>query len=180
MRPNNEGDTRISGRENVKRAVIFVVVLTATFLVPASQAQKKTVRIVNRQSNQSEYAYAVPGYSQTNCNVYATGNYENGSCTQTGAPARAGSYTLTGATLSLLLPGGGIVVVNCASKLNWTDFSNTNTRRSCRQPITDTLEAEFNGDNAKLEWPVSIDGKKKQNETYKIIGIFTKIPAPDK
>jgi len=28
--------------------------------------------------------------------------------------------------------------------------------------------------------PVSIDGKKKQSETYKIIGILTKIAAPDK
>jgi S1-C subfamily serine protease len=43
--------------------------------------------------------------------------------------------------------------------------------------MTNTVEAEFDGDNAKLEWPVSIDGKKKQSETYKIIGILTKIPA---
>ena len=42
------------------------------------------------------------------------------------------------------------------------------------------FEPEFDGDNAKLEWPVSIDGKKKQNETYKIIGILTKITTPDK
>jgi len=46
--------------------------------------------------------------------------------------------------------------------------------------MTNTIDAEFDSDNAKLEWPVSIDGKKKQNETYKIIGILTKVTTPDK
>jgi hypothetical protein len=47
--------------------------------------------------------------------------------------------------------------------------------------FTTAQTAQDDGDNAKLEWPVSIDGKKKQGETYKIIGILTKIIfAPDK
>ena len=29
-------------------------------------------------------------------------------------------------------------------------------------------------DNAKLIWPVSLDGKKMQSETYKILGILDK------
>jgi hypothetical protein len=33
---------------------------------------------------------------------------------------------------------------------------------------------EFSGDNAKLTWPVSIDGKKLQSETYKILGVVKK------
>jgi len=37
---------------------------------------------------------------------------------------------------------------------------------NCRLPLTNTVEAEFDGDKAKLEWS---DGKKKQNETYKIL-----------
>jgi len=28
-------------------------------------------------------------------------------------------------------------------------------RRSCRLPLVDDIEAEFKGDKAKLEWPVS-------------------------
>jgi hypothetical protein len=36
----------------------------------------------------------------------------------------------------------------------------------------DSIEADFNGDNAKLIWPVSLDGKKMQSETYKILGIL--------
>ncbi len=41
-------------------------------------------------------------------------------------------------------------------------------------PIVDNIEAEFNKDNAKLFWPVSLDGKKIESETYKIIGILDK------
>jgi hypothetical protein len=49
---------------------------------------------------------------------------------------------------------------------------NMNYRRSCRMPIVDEIEVEFSKDSAKLIWPVSIDGKKTESETYKIIGIL--------
>ena len=131
-----------------------------------AQNQKKvTVQIMHRQDSQSQAIYSVPGYSQVNCNGI-------GSCNQTTAPAQSRTYTVTGATFSLLLPDGRLVVVNCAAKLNWSNFNGV--YRSCRQPITDLVEATFNGDNAKLEWSVSIDGKKKQSETYKIIGVLGK------
>jgi aspartate 1-decarboxylase len=166
----------------MKETAILVAVLAATFLAPMTQAQKKklSVQIVNRQSSETEYTYTVPGYSTSNCNASVYGNTASANCVGSGAPATSGSYSVNGATFSLLLPDDRIVVVNCNSKLNWTDWSTTTARRGCRQPITNTVEAEFNGDNAKLEWPVSIDGKKKQNETYKIIGILTKTPAPGK
>jgi hypothetical protein len=38
----------------------------------------------------------------------------------------------------------------------------------------DSIEADFKGDNAKLVWSVSIDGKKMQTETYKILGVLDK------
>ena len=41
-------------------------------------------------------------------------------------------------------------------------------------PIVDEIEVEFNGDKAKLLWPVSIDGKKMASETYKILGVLGK------
>jgi hypothetical protein len=72
-------------------------------------------------------------------------------------------------------------VVNCNAKPRYrTDWGGHNWYRDCREPMTNTIEAEFDGDNAKLEWSVSIDGKKKESETYKIIGILSKIPVPDK
>jgi len=36
------------------------------------------------------------------------------------------------------------------------------------------IEADFHGDKAKLEWVVSLDGKKKESETYKILAVLPK------
>jgi hypothetical protein len=41
-------------------------------------------------------------------------------------------------------------------------------------PIVEDIEVEFSGGNAKLIWPVSIDGKKVESETYKILGVLKK------
>jgi len=40
--------------------------------------------------------------------------------------------------------------------------------------VVDSIQADFNGGNAKLIWPVSLDGKKTQSETYKVLGILDK------
>ncbi len=39
-------------------------------------------------------------------------------------------------------------------------------------PIVDDIQADFKGKNAKLIWPASLDGKKKESETYTILGIL--------
>jgi hypothetical protein len=46
--------------------------------------------------------------------------------------------------------------------------------RSCRVPFVSDIEAEFDGKSAKLKWPVSIDGKKMDSETYRIIAVLGK------
>jgi hypothetical protein len=68
---------------------------------------------------------------------------------------------------------GRIAVVNCASKANRTEWGR-GPRRDCRMPIVEDIEVEFSGGNAKLIWPVSIDGKKVESETYKILGVLKK------
>jgi hypothetical protein len=80
---------------------------------------------------------------------------------------------VTGATLSLQLRDGRVAVVNCASKLNWTEW-NMNAYRSCRVPLVNTIRAEFDGDHAKLKWSVSLDGRKMESETYKILAVLEK------
>lgn len=40
--------------------------------------------------------------------------------------------------------------------------------------MVDSFQADFKGDNAKLIWAVSLDGKKVQSETYKILDILDK------
>jgi hypothetical protein len=41
-------------------------------------------------------------------------------------------------------------------------------------PIVDSIQVDFEGDKAKLIWPVSLDGKKMQSETYRVLGILDK------
>jgi hypothetical protein len=92
-------------------------------------------------------------------------------------PALSATFQVQGATLSLLLPDSRIVVVNCDAKANWTNW-HQGVYRDCRVPAADTVDAEFDGDKAKLIWSVSLDGSKKESETYKIIGVLTKTSAP--
>jgi hypothetical protein len=84
------------------------------------------------------------------------------------------SYSVTGATLSLLLPDGRTAVVNCVSKFAERFAGPAGNHRSCRTPILDDIKADFKGKNAKLSWPVSLDGKKFESETYKILAVLPK------
>jgi len=145
-------------------------------------AQTLAVKIVNRQDNETDYTYVVPGHfnsqsnSNVNCNAADTNVNCNGSSTTAGSviPAQQVSYHVRGATFTLELPDGRAAVVNCESKFRERMAGPQGNRRSCRVPLVDKIQAEFHGDNAKLFWVVSLDGKKTQSETYKIIAILDK------
>ena len=83
-------------------------------------------------------------------------------------------FHVRGATFTLLLPDGRAAVVNCESKFKERMAGPRGNKRSCRIPLVDEIQADFHGDNAKLEWVVSLDGKKTQSETYKILAIMDK------
>jgi hypothetical protein len=143
-------------------------------------AQNLEVKIVDRKSNETEYTYIVPGHftSQSNSNANCNGSdsYVNcsGSTTTYGSttPAHQVSYQVRGATFTLQLPDGRLAVVNCESKFKERMAGPAGNHRSCRQPLVDNIQADFHGDKAKLEWVVSLDGKKTQSETYKILAIL--------
>ena len=112
--------------------VVCVMISTAV-----SAAKKLPVRIVDRQTNDANYSYMVPGIllaqSDSNANCFGFGNSVNcsGSTTTTGSvmPPRPVSYAVRGATFTLQLPDGRLVVVNCESKYALrADYIN---RRSC-------------------------------------------------
>jgi hypothetical protein len=156
---------------------IFVIAATApTF------AQKLSVKIINREENETEYTYVVPGYSSSNSNtsVNCSGTTTNVNCngsthtTETSTTPHEVSYRVRGATYSLQLPDGRVAVVNCDSKFAEHFAGHAGNKRSCRMPLVDDIEVDFNGDKAKLSWPVSIDGKKMASETYKILGVLSK------
>ena len=153
-------------------------------LPPVTAAEKKvmTVKIMDRQNHDTVYTYFVPGYSTTNANGSAScfGTDSTVNCsgsaraTTTTMPAHGGSFSVKGATFALELPDGRIAVVNCDSKFAEHMAGPAGNHRSCREPLVDEIQVEFSGDNAKLIWPVSIDGKKMQSETYKILGVVDK------
>jgi predicted aspartyl protease len=165
-------DQRQSGTLLVETLVLFMV-------TPAL-SQKLTVKIINRQDKETGYTYVVPerstSTSNTSVNCSESGDYlncnartrTNGSST----PALEVSYHVRGATLSLQLPDSRVAVANCDSKFAEHFAGTAGNHRSCRVPLVNDIEAEFNGNKAKLRWSVSIDGKKIQSETYKILAIL--------
>jgi hypothetical protein len=162
----------------MKLAIAGLILVCAA----SSAAQRLSVKVLNRQDNETDYSYIVPGHfnAQSNSNVNCNGSdYAvncNGSGTTTGSsmPAQQVPFHVRGATFTLLLPDGRAAVVNCESKFKERMAGPRGNRRSCRMPLVDEIQAEFHGDNAKLEWVVSLDGKKKQSETYKILAILDK------
>jgi hypothetical protein len=124
--------------------------------VASASAQKMDVKIVDRQDKEDEYQFAA---------TYDIGSAEH---------AVARTFKVRGATFTLELPDGRRVVVNCDSKFAEHFADRAGNRRSCRTPVVDNIQAEFKGDTAKLIWPVSLDGKKLQSETYKILGVLDK------
>ena len=131
-----------------KIAVIGLILMCAA----TPSAQKLDVKIIDRQDKEDEYEYAA-----------AYGNRAVGK-----------TFKVRGATFMLQLPDGRLAIVNCESKFAEHFAGRAGNRRSCRTPAADSIQADFKANNAKLIWPVSLDGKKMQSETYKILGILDK------
>lgn len=157
-------------------------VLLLPFCVSLAFGQKMDVKIIQRQNAETRYDYVVAGYSSStangtvNCNAYGNSANCSGSSTTNGytIPSREGSFNVMGATYSLLLPDGRVAIVNCASKFQERMAGREGNHRSCRMPLVDDIQADFKGKNAKLSWVVSLDGKKKDSETYKILAVLPK------
>jgi hypothetical protein len=156
-------------------------------LSTAAFAQKLQVKIIDRQSSETQYNYQVPGHAFSsgtgNCSGTANSTSDtttsvnmdcsNNKTTTYTAPQNV-SFSVSGATLALLLPDGRRAVVNCMSKFAEHFAGPAGNHRSCRVPLVDDIDVEFSGKSAKLRWVASIDGKKTDSETYKILGILPK------
>lgn len=132
----------------MKLAIVGLILVCAT----SASAQKLNVKIIDRQEKADQYDYAAV--------------YNNVAVGKT--------FKVYGATFTLQLPDGRLAIVNCESKFAEHMAGPAGNRRSCHTPLVDNIQADFKGDNAKLRWPVSLDGKKMQTETYKILGILDK------
>ena len=152
-----------------------------SFCAAVSFGQTMSVKIIKRQTGENAYDYTTAGHTETAVRTHVKckeGTYGEHCVKITDrdteyVPGTQSTYSVTGATLSLLLPDGRVAVVNCASKLNlWS--TDPHPQRSCRIPPGNNIQAEFKGSNAKLFWPVSVDGSKMESETYKILAIKEK------
>ncbi|MGA7157138.1 MAG: hypothetical protein WBY53_09840 [Acidobacteriaceae bacterium] len=148
--------------------------------------QKLDVKIIQRQTSETGYTYQVAGHANStsngsaDCNANSYGNSANVNCSGSGSSQSSYtapmvySYSVTGATFSLLLPDGRVAVVNCVSKFAEHFAGAAGNHRSCRMPIIDNVNVEFKGNKAKIFWPVSLDGKKLESETYTILAVLPK------
>jgi hypothetical protein len=132
----------------------WMIAILGLFLVCTASvaAQTLQVKIIDRQDKEDSYDYAAV--------------YNNVAVGKT--------FKVHGAAFTLQLPDGRLAIVNCESKFAEHMAGRAGNRRSCRAPVVDEIQVDFHGDNAKLIWPVSLDGKKMQSETYKILGILDK------
>jgi hypothetical protein len=152
----------------------------------AAIGQKLDVKIIQRQTSETGYTYQVAGHANStsngsaNCNATAYGDSATANCSSTGSTQTTVtapmvySYSVTGATFSLQLPDGRIAVVNCVAKFAEHFAGAAGNHRSCRIPIIDDVNVEFKGKSAKIFWPVSLDGKKLESETYTILAVLPK------
>ena len=164
------------------------VIAVLLIILPLSGfSQKLEVKIINRHDNETDYTYIVAGHSnsQSSANINCGVNSYNVNCAGSSTtygfntPAYQVPFHVRGSTLSLLLQDGRVAVVNCESKFAERMAGPRGNHRSCRVPLVDEIEVDFHGDKAKLEWNVSLDGKKRQSETYKILAVLDK-PQDDK
>lgn len=130
------------------RFTLTIGFLLAGFTITTFGQGRVAVKVIERHDSNVEYSYAFAN----------------------GYGAIAQNLHLAGASLTLQLPNGDMAVVNCTSKFQ-ERFAGPGNVRSCRVPLVDEFEADFNGDKAKLIWPTSLDNKKTASETYRIIAV---------
>lgn len=162
------------------RTVAALMVGLAAGTPTTASAQKTTmdVLVIDRQSSETEYSYTLPqvstteGVARARCSDggFSTNCTASGTSTTVTRQSQQYGYAVKGATLALKLPDNRIAVVNCVSK--YAPRGDYINRRSCRIPLGNEIRAEFKGDDAKLIWSVSLDGRKQQSETYKVIAVI--------
>lgn len=154
-------------------AIAIAIYCVAPCIRPVS-AQKLEATVLYRQNSDSDYRPLVPGYSDPTTPDCAAelGNAECYDPSQAQAGSTPVSYNVIGTTLSLLLPDGRVVVLNCQNKYS---FGRTYiVRRNCGMPLVEHVEAEFRGTTARLEWPVGPESRKIESEKYTVVAVLDK------
>jgi type 1 fimbria pilin len=150
-----------------------IAICTFAFCVSSLSAQKMDATVLYRQNSDNNYAALVPDRAGVlpQGTVDCAAEVANEACST--APAQTGvnpPLNVTGTTISLLLPDGKVAVVNCVNK--YSPKGDYIVHRSCAMPLVEHVEADFNGQRAKLTWLVGPDGRKMESETYKVVALL--------
>ena len=162
--------TNLQSNSTITRTASLILCCGFALCSPIAKAQQIEVTVIDRQESETEYTY------QPGIHTSLTSTSTSNSAANTNTPASSAkfvSFQVSGATLSLQLPDGRVAVVNCDSKFQ-PHLAGQVSRRSCRTPPINEIRADFKGSNAKLSWPISVDGKTVESETYRILGIIPK------
>ncbi len=161
---------------NLKRLSIAAVAVYMVSWASTVSAQKLDATVLYRQNSDNSYAAVIPrpDGSTPEGMVDCAADTTNVACAGPSQAATPGQpvFNVTGTTVSLLLPDGKVAVVNCLNKYSFK--GNYVNRRSCAMPLVERVEADFNGQRAKLKWLVGPDGRKTESETYKIVALLDK------
>jgi hypothetical protein len=148
--------------------------LPVAFCVRPASAQKLEATVLYRQNSDNSYAAVVPRAdgSTPEGTVDCAADLANEACANASQPAAPGqpSLSVTGTTLSLLLPDGRVAVVNCLNK--YSTKGTAINRRSCAMPLVERVEADLDGQRAKLKWFAGTDPRIPESETYKIVALL--------
>jgi len=152
---------------------IGLIMVWLVFCVRSLFAQKLEATVLYRQDSDIGYTALVPGYTPTGA-VDCAADITNEVCAHVSQIAASGqpALSVTGTTLSLLLPDGRVAVVNCLNK--YSSKGNSLNRRSCGMPLVERVQADFNGRSAKLRWNFGPDSKRTESETYRIVALLDK------
>ena len=176
---------RLTRKSGIAAVAVFFALGMVQLLAPGSaHAQKVDASVLNRQVSDSDYAAVVPGYTkpiectettpEVDCAVVepAAGESAGGALA---AAYNVAAFNVTGTTLSLLLPDGRVALVNCVSR--YSTKGNYLNRRTCGMPLVPSLQVEFKGQQARLEWLIGADKKKTESETYRVVAMLAKRPV---
>jgi len=164
--------TNIWLNSTITRAAFLILCCGLALCSAVAKAQQMDVKVIDRQESDTGYTYQ-PGIHSTSTTRTTGDSLNPANTTTTTHPTKFSSFQVSGATLSLQLPDGRIAVVNCDSKFQ-PHLAGQTARRSCRTPPINEIKADFKNSNAKLSWPISVDGKKVESETYRILGVIPK------
>jgi hypothetical protein len=153
-------------------AVLFLL----TFCMRTAPAQKVEATVLYRQNSDTSYSAVIPrpDGSKPEGTVDCAADNTNEACSDPSRGVAPGqpSLSVTGTTVSLLLPDGRVAVVNCLNKYSYKGTAIN--RRSCGMPMVQQVEADLNGNSARLKWSEGPDSIKSESEKYRIVALLAR------